>query len=95
MTYSREEVSHAKDGASLRLSRHVMPGRAQQKTRKDIHGDPLPAGDIARLGTIKLRPGAPILHVAFSPAGFAIYKSAAFIVRTNAQRNWSNWAADD
>ncbi|MBI3411015.1 MAG: WD40 repeat domain-containing protein [Planctomycetes bacterium] len=45
------------------------PADAQEKIRKDIHGDPLPEGALARLGTIKFRPGDVIQNLAFSPDG--------------------------
>ncbi|MBI3411012.1 MAG: WD40 repeat domain-containing protein [Planctomycetes bacterium] len=74
------------------------PANAEDKLRRDIHGDPLPKGAIARLGTIKLRPGAGVDHLAFSPDGKQLacwcgfnYSANALVIYDVATGNEVRW----
>jgi RNA polymerase sigma factor (sigma-70 family) len=54
------------------LPRKVERPREQPKVPTDRFGDPLPPGALARLGTVRFRPGLPVGHVAFSSGGTRI-----------------------
>jgi WD40 repeat protein len=55
------------------------PGKADptpKQPRADRHGDPLPRGATARLGTLRFRPSGPVAFVAYAPDGKALVSSS-------------------
>jgi WD40 repeat protein len=50
----------------------------QPAPRLDAHGDPLPPGARCRIGTTRLRPGAPVTSLAFTPDGKRLVSATAW-----------------
>src|SRR5260370_38007740 len=57
---------------------------AQTMPPLDLFGDPLPPGTLARMGTIRLRPGGTPGHLLFSPDSKQLICFAAGYGATNA-----------
>jgi WD40 repeat protein len=45
------------------------PAPSRKRIHTDLYGDPLPDGAVARLGTVRLRPGNEVFSVIFTPDG--------------------------
>jgi WD40 repeat protein len=70
----------ANDDTSERENK--LASKEKRQVRSDIHGDPLPVGAIARMGTVRLRQTYP--HVLFSPDG----KTLISVGVDNTLRTW-------
>jgi WD40 repeat protein len=68
-------LGHAVLGAPLPAT-GAEPPNAQPGGRTDRYGDPLPAGAVARLGTVRLRCGGEVDSVAISPDGKLVAAAA-------------------
>src|SRR5262249_42863439 len=70
--------------AIFSLLAFVATVRAEQPPKVDPHGDPLPPGAIARLGTVRWRHGDGAIFVAFLPGG----KTLLTVGRDETVREW-------
>src|SRR5262249_57211984 len=76
--------AHAPWGLTLALLLGGPAACADPPAAKDAHGDPLPAGAVARFGTARWRPGDACLLLAFSPDG----KTLLAVDRTSGVSLW-------
>jgi RNA polymerase sigma factor (sigma-70 family) len=53
----------------LAAAKASEPPPSKEQPRTDLHGDPLPPGAIARIGTVRFRDGEAIFALAYSPDG--------------------------
>ena len=66
------------DGPTDPQGQERPPASAAEKApaRADLHGDPLPVGVVARLGTVRFRHGSQVTGLAFAPDGKTIVSCA-------------------
>ena len=62
----------------------TLPLLGDGQARCDVHGDPLPPGAVARIGTVRFRHGGELRSLAFSP-------DSRFLATSAADRTISIW----
>jgi WD40 repeat protein len=78
----------AATGGRVAQHRRVIHGQL----RKDLYGDPLPPGAIARIGTTRLWYGSQVYALAYTPEGKALIGSGmdetVWLWDTTTGKNW-------
>jgi RNA polymerase sigma factor (sigma-70 family) len=58
------------------------PGdEAKKPPRTDVHGDPLPDGAVARLGSARLRQGSAVMKVVYAPNGQLVASGGGHVIK--------------
>src|SRR5260221_1705308 len=78
---------------SVLCSLFITIGGAAKEPKRDLLGDPLPTGAIARLGTVRFRQGGSVRALAYSPDGktIAAGDDAGFLCLWDAKTGTERW----
>ena len=88
-------VASTPSRVEVRKAAPPVPPIEEVAPKADRHGDPLPEGALARLGTVRLRQGGAIVHIALSRDGTSLFakKYGRFEFRVKCPTGKGIWPA--